>query len=257
MVFAIRLFVLLLVATPFSLELNAQESCSVEAKLLLVPTQVEAAIPLLRATGELRARIYFYDTPSLDLLSKGLILRLREGANGDLTVKLRPLNGKPLTGSSSPPSPSSSARKGERYKCEVEITGGVEGRSYSIGTRYRAEQVPESGMELARLLSPGQKKLLEDSHVQVDWTKVKRVANIQSTSWTVRAQAPLNKFSMELWEWPRGRILEMSAKAGPDAGKAVYTGLESLAKKKGLALSAVQRSKTAMALEQMNPVPGR
>ena len=199
----------------------------------------------------MRTRIYFYDTPSLDLLSKGLILRLREGANGDLTVKLRPLNGKHFSGSSG---------RGERYKCEVEITGGVEGRSYSIGTRYRANranQVPESGLELARLLSPGQKRLLEDSQVQVDWTKVKRVADIQSTSWTVRAQAPLNEFSMELWEWPRGkrpsgRVLEVSAKTGPDAGRAAYSELESLAKKKGLALSAVQLSKTATALEQMN-----
>src|SRR5437868_5091768 len=115
MLFVMRLFVLLLVAGSFSLELKAQESCNVEAKLLLVPTQAEAAIPLLHATGELRTRIYFYDTPSLDLLSKGLILRLREGANGDLTVKLRPLNGKHFSGSSG---------RGERYKCEVEITGG-------------------------------------------------------------------------------------------------------------------------------------
>jgi hypothetical protein len=248
MVFAIRLFVLLLAAASSSLELKAQESCNVEAKLLLVPKQAEAAIPLLHATGELRTRIYFYDTTSLDLLSKGLILRLRKGANSDLTVKLRPLNGKRFSGSSS---------GGERYKCEVEITGGVEGRSYSVGTRYRADQVPESGVELARLLSPAQKRLLEDSQVQVDWTKVKRVADIQSTSWTVRAQAPLNKFSMELWESPSGRILEVSAKTGPDAGPGAYSELEGLAKKKGLALSAVQRSKTATALEQMNPVPAR
>ena len=253
MVFAMRLFVLLLVLAPFSFELKAQESCNAEAKLLLVPEQAEAAIPKLHATEELRTRIYFYDTPSLDLLSKGLILRLRKGANGDLTVKLRPLDGKHFFASSS---------GSERYKCEVEITGGAEGRSYSVGTRYSADQVPESGAELARLLSPGQTRLLEDSQVQVDWTKVKRVADIQSTNWTVRAQAPLNKVSMELWEWPRGkrpsgRILEMSAKTGPDAGHAAYTELESLAKKKGLALSAVQRSKTATALEEMKAVPPR
>ena len=112
-----------------------------------------------------------------------------------------------------------------------------------------------SGVELARLLSPGQQRLLEDSHVQVDWTKVRRVADIQSTSWTVRAQAPLNKFSMELWEWPSGSILEVSAKTGPDAGPAAYSELERLAKKKGLALNSVQRSKTATALEQINAVP--
>jgi hypothetical protein len=253
MVFATRLFVMLLVAAPLSVEMKAQESCGVEAKLLLVPTQMEEALRLLHATGELRTRIYFYDTPSLDLFAKGLILRLRVGGNGDLTVKLRPLNGKNFSGSSS---------RGEKYKCEVEITGGVEGRSYSVATRYRTSQVPESGTELARLLSPGQKKLLGDSQIQVDWTKVKRVADIQSTSWTVRGKAPLNKFSMELWEWPQGgrpneRILEVSAKTGPETGDAAYSELESLAKKRGLALSAMQQSKTATALAQMNPVPAQ
>jgi len=173
---------------------------------------------------------------------------LRQGASSDLTVKLRPLLGKQFSDPSS---------GNERHKCEVEITDGVEKRSYSIGTKYNPAHVPETGKELLHLLSPGQKRLLEDSEIQIDWTKVKRVADIQSTSWTVRAQAPLDKFSMELWEWPSGRILEVSIKAGPDAGRAAYTELESLAKKKGLALSAVQQSKTATALEQMKAVPAR
>src|SRR5260370_33426100 len=133
MVLARRLYVLLLVVVFICVDLRAQESCNSEAKLLLVPTQVEAAIPLLHATRELRSRIYFYDTPALDLLSKGLILRLRLGAKGDLTVKLRPPLGKQFS------DPSSGS---ERYKCEVEITGGVEGRSYSVGTRYSAGYAP-------------------------------------------------------------------------------------------------------------------
>src|SRR5260370_37920482 len=109
MVLARRLYVLLLVVVFICVDLRAQESCNFEAKLLLVPTQVQAAIPLLHATRELRTRISFYDTPALDLLSKGLILRLRQGASSDLTVKLRPLPGKQF---SDPSSPSSGS---ERY----------------------------------------------------------------------------------------------------------------------------------------------
>jgi hypothetical protein len=86
---------------------------------------------------------------------------------------------------------------------------------------------------------------------------VRRVADIQSASWIARAQAPLKEFSMELWDWPSGRILEVSSKAASDAGRAAYTELESLVKKKGLALSAVQQSKTATALGEMNPVQVR
>ena len=248
MVLAMRFCVLLLVVVSFCVELQAQKSCNFEAKLLLVPTEVQAAIPLLRATRELRTRIYFYDTPGLDLLSKGLILRLRQGASSDLTVKLRPRLGKQFSDPSS---------GNERYKCEVEITGGVEKHSYSVGTRYSAGRVPETGDDLLHLLSSGQKRLLEDSQIRIDWTKVKQVADIQSTSWTVRAQAPLKKFSMELWEWPNGRVLEVSTKAAPNAGRAAYTELESLAKRKGLALSAVQQSKTATALEEMSVVQAR
>jgi hypothetical protein len=248
MVLAMRFYVLLLAVAFFCIELQAQESCNIEAKLLLAPTQVQAAIPLLHATRELRTRIYFYDTPALDLLSKGLILRLRQGASGDLTVKLRPPLGKQFS------DPSSGS---ERFKCEVEITGGEENGSYSVGTKYNAAHVPETGKELLHTLSPGQKRLLEESQIQIDWTKVKQVAAIQSTSWTVHAQAPLKKFNMELWEWPNGRVLEVSTKVAPNAGRAAYAELESLAKKNGLALSAVQQSKTTTALEEMNAVPAR
>jgi hypothetical protein len=192
--FAMRFYVVSLIAVFLCVDLKAQESCNSEVKLLLVPTQVEAAIPLLHAARELRSRIYFYDTPALDLLSKGVMLRLRVGANSDLTVKLRPLTGKQFS------NPSSGS---ERYKCEAEITGGVEGRSYSVATGYRVGHVPETGPELLHMLSAGQRRLLEQSQIQIDWPKVTRVADIQSTSWTVRAQAPLNKFSMELWDWPK------------------------------------------------------
>jgi hypothetical protein len=57
--FAMRFCVLSLVAVFLCVDLKAQESCNSEVKLLLVPTQVEAAIPLLHATRELRSRIYF------------------------------------------------------------------------------------------------------------------------------------------------------------------------------------------------------
>jgi hypothetical protein len=248
MIFPMRFGVLSLVAASFCVEVQAQENCNFEAKLLLVPAQVQDAISSLHATRRLRTRIYFYDTPALDLLSKGLILRLRQGASNDLTVKLRPLSGEQFSDSSS---------GSERSKCEVEITGGVEGRSYSVGTRYGAGHAPETGKEVVRQLSAGQQRLIEGSQIQIDWTKVKRVADIQSTSWTVPAQASLPKFSMELWDLPNGKILEVSTKVGPTAGHAAYAELESLAKKKGLELSAVQQSKTATALEEMNSTPAQ
>jgi hypothetical protein len=236
----------LLVAASLCPNLHAQQSCNYEAKLLLVPSQVRAATTLLHTTKESNGRIYFYDTPALDLLSKGLILRLRKGAASDLTVKMRPPDGKRFSDPTS---------GNERYKCEVEITGGAERLSYSVQNDYVAGIVPEKGKDLLPLLSPGQKKLLEDSQIRIDWTKVKQVAHIQSTTWKGRVrESSLGKLSLELWEWPNSSILEVSTKAAPNAGRAAYTALESLAKKKGLALSAVQQSKTATALEEIRTV---
>ncbi len=226
----------------YSLSLHGQERCSEEVKLLLSPAQVQAAIPALGARGETHGRIYFYDTPALDLLSKGVILRLREGAEIDLTAKLRPGTGEKFV-------EPSGGREG--FKCEVDLNDGVENQSFSVQKKYVAAKAPMTGEELLQLLSEAQKKLLEDSKVQIDWKRVRRIADIQSTSWTTRAKSPLSKLSIELWEWPGGRILEVSARVVPDAGQATYAELRNLANKNGLALSADQRSKTAIALKEI------
>jgi hypothetical protein len=233
-----RLRFLTLIATFLIVaSLYGQETCSEEVKLLLSPLQLQAVIPALAARGVTHGHIYFYDTPALDLLSKGVILRFRKGAEIDLTAKLRPIPGEKFVYAS-----------GGRYECEVDLNDGVENASFSLQNNYLVAKAPETGEELFQLLSEGQKKLLEDSKVQIDWRRVKRIAEIQSTSWTSRKKAPLGKLSLELWEWPGGSILEVSKRVVTDAGQATYVELRDLASKNGLGLNTDQRSKTAIAL---------
>jgi hypothetical protein len=226
----------------FVFSLNAQETCTEEVKLLLSPTQVQAAVPNLQARGETHSRIYFYDVPGLKLLASGVILRLREGADGDVTVKLRPLSGEKFL------DPSGDR---ERYKCEVDLNDGVENQSFSVQTKNVTAKVPETGEEFFQLLSDGQKKLLENSKVPIDWKRVKRIAEIQSTSWKTRAQPPFGKLSLELWEWANGSVLEVSTKVASDEGQSTYVELRDLANKHGLELSLNQHSKTAIALGEI------
>jgi len=228
--------------------LCAQPDCDVEVKLLLSPAQVQKAVSALNARGETPGSNYFYDTPKLELLSQGLILRLRGGKESDLTVKLRPSADKKFSGSSG---------AGDRFKCEGEITGGVESMSYSVAIGFDADRLPETGEQLQALLSAGQKKLLADSGIPIDWLRVKQVANISSTSWTARADGLPGKLSLELWRWRKGSVLELSTKTGAETGKATYDALEDLAKKDGLTLSKDQRSKTATALDEINAVPAK
>lgn len=220
--------------------LLAQETCSEEVKLLLSPSQVQTAIAALEARHETHGRVYFYDTPTLDLLSKGVILRFREGAKVDLTVKLRPLPGAKFVDRSGVQ---------DDHKCEVDLNDGVESESFSLTNP--AAKPPARGEELLQQLSEGQKRLLRDSQVPIDWKRVKRIAEIQSTSWTTRADPPLSKLSMELWKWPGGSLLEVSTRSEQDAGQATFVELRNLANKNGLALDTNQRSKTAIALGEI------
>ena len=110
-------------------------------------------------------------------------------------------------------------------------------KSFSVQRDYVDAKVPETGTEVFQSLTVGQKKLLEDSKVAIDWSRVQRIANIQSTSWKTNAKGELGKLSVELWEWPGGSILEVSTKVAPAAGQSTYSGLKLLAKRQGLAVS--------------------
>jgi hypothetical protein len=228
--------------------LHAQENCNVEVKLLLSPAETQAAIAALGAKKETGGRVYFFDTHALDLLLQGAVVRLRLGARNDLTVKLRPPNGRKI-------SAPSQGRDG--FKCEVDLTGEGANSSYSITTGFAPGEFPQSGKDVSRLLIPAQTRLLEDAHISVDWTRVKRIAEITSTDWRPRTQPHLGKLTLELWGWPGGKALELSTKVAPGAGPSTYAELQELVRSKQLSMSPIQRAKTSIALEVITHNPAQ
>ncbi len=232
----------------FGSALQAEEQCNIEAKLLLSPTEAQAAIASLDLKKETGGQVYFFDTAALDLLSHGLIIRLRQGGDNDLTVKLRPPGGKKL---------SVPSNVGEAFSCEVDLIGDATVPSYTARREYSATRLPETGTEISKLLDAGQEELLKQAQISIDWTRVKRIADIQSTSWQTNAQPNFKKLTLELWESPAGRILELSAKAGPDAGPSTYKALQQLVSTKGLVLNSTQEAKTSLALEMLTRRAGR
>lgn len=223
--------------------LPARERCRVEVKLLLSPTETQTAVNSLNVGKEKTDRVYFFDTSSLDLLSQGGIVRLRQGsAKNDLTVKLRLPEERRL------PDPSGGR---ENFKCEFDLNAGRATLSYSIRSRYAAARLPETGKDISSLLSAGQKKLLREAQVSIDWTRVKRIADIEATDWHTKAQPQFKKLDLELWEWPTGKILELSTRVGPDAGPSTYKELQKLVKGRGLSVSDSQQPKTTTVLEAL------
>jgi hypothetical protein len=224
---------------------NAPENCNVEVKLLLSPGETQAAVAAFGGTKETAGRIYFFDTDKLELLSQGAIVRLRQGAKSDLTIKFRAPDRERL---------SRTTGGGSNFKCEVDLTGNGANPSYSITTQLTADKLPQTGTDVSRLLSSAQIELFEDAHVSVDWTRVKRVAEITSTDWQTRSQPNVGKLTLELWEWPGGKVLELSTKVSSDAGSSAYTTLQQLVKRKQLAMSPDQRVKTSIALEAITHI---
>ena len=141
------------------------------------------------------------------------------------------------------------AQARDGFKCEVDMTQEGANSSYSITAQLATEELPGTGTDVARLLSPAQLKLLQDAQISVDWTAVKRIAEITSTDWQTKPQPRLGKLTLELWEWPGGKALELSAKVSSDAASATYAELQQLVKSKQLTMSTDQRVKTTIALE--------
>jgi len=220
----------------------AQAGCGVEVKVLLSPEQTKAAVASLNVGRETDGQIYLFDTSSLDLLSHGVIVRLRQGSSVDLTVKVRPPGNKEFSGTPA-------GRK--NFKCEVDIVGGEEQKSYSIQSKFAGQQIPETGSEIFGMLNASQKDLLKQGRISTDWTLVKRIAAIESKSWRVRAEPHLNPLVLELWQWPTGQVLELSTRAGGAAGSSVDSQLQQLAKAKGLSLSRQQQFKTTLVLQAL------
>jgi hypothetical protein len=222
--------------------LPAEETCPVEVKLLLAPPTIQTVIASLGFEKKTATQVYFFDTDALELLRQGVILRVRQGADNDLTVKVRvPQSGKQVD----------TTHLRELFPCEVDRTGAGEDTDYSVRRKYKVPQVPEMGSDIKSLLSRPQERLLREARASIDWARVMRIANINSTKWETAAQPPFGKLALELWEWPAGTILEVSTKAGPGAGPSTYAELQRLVNMKNLSLNADQGTKTRTVLETL------
>jgi hypothetical protein len=221
---------------------HAQEPCPVEVKLLLSAPAPQSVITALGFKTMTAGLVYFFDTESLDLLTQGVIVRIRQGGSSDLTVKVRLPKGR---------SSEDRAQLLEQFPCEIDRTRAEADTSYAVGRPYRAARVPESGMDVFNLLSASQKNLLKVAGVSIDWVRVGRIASIQSTKWQTGAQSPYGKLALELWEWPAGKILEISAKAPPASDESRYKQLAQLVEMNGLSLNADQDTKTTTVLKTL------
>jgi hypothetical protein len=222
--------------------LRAEETCPGEIKFLLSPPTIQTVVLSLGFEHKAVGQIYLFDTDELDLMKQGVILRVRRGRDNDLTVKIRwPVDDKGVD----------TFKLRKHFPCEMDRTGAGEDISYSVGRKYKPGRVPETGEKILRILSAQQKTLLQEAGVLVDWSRVKRLANIKLTKWESVTGPSFSKLALELWESPGGNILELSTKVAPGSGAKNYAELQRLLDQKGLPLSSSQGTKTSMVLENL------
>ena len=220
--------------------LRAEKRCSAEVKLLLPPPTIQKVIASLIFTKPTSSQIYFFDTGARDLQRQGVIVRVRQGVDDDLTVKVRVPEGSKQIDVSS---------LRAHFPCEVNRTGAGEDSDYSVKRKYKTLEVPQMGLDIFKLLNSSQKQLLEEAKVSIDWGRTTRTVDIRSTTWETTTQPPFRKLALELWEWPAGSILEVSAKVGPDEGQSKYAELQRLLNRNNMCLSPSQGNKTSAVLE--------
>jgi hypothetical protein len=222
---------------------RAQEACPVEVKLLLSPPTIQTVIASLDFKKQTAGRVYFFDTQALDLLNRGVIVRIRQGGSNDLTVKVR----RPDANQRGDGSPLH-----DQFPCEIDRTQAGASTSYAVKRRYRAARVPDTGIDIYDLLNTSQKKLLQEAQISIDWARVKRIASINTTKWQNSAESLSGALALERWDWPKGSILELSARAAPAAGLSKYAELERLIRAKNLSLSNSQETKTSKVLQSLS-----
>ncbi len=219
--------------------LHAEETCSVEIKLLLSPSTIKSVVASMSFGKQTTSRIYFFDTDNLSLLNQGVIVRVRQGAKNDLTVKVRLPKGNNQIESS---------KLREHFGCEIDRTEAGANTSYSVRQNYKDRPVPEAGADLFSALSPRQRQLLREAHVSIAWSQVRRISSIRSTTWATPPESPPGKLTLEYWEFPEGSILELSTRSSASEWELKSADLHRLAKLKGLSLSANQETKTSTVL---------
>ncbi len=221
--------------------MHSQEECSTEIKFQLSPPVLQTVIAALSFENEKAGQVDFFDTENRDLLKSGLIVRVRRGAANDLTLKVRV----PAKGTQQ----AETSQLRQHFQGEIDRNGAGEDISYAVGRKYKPTHAPQSGDEIFRALSGSQKSLLKMAEIPVDWTRVKRIAGVKSTSWETKSQVGFRKIALELWEWPENRVLEVSTRvAGAEDGPQKSMELRELMSRKGLLLSDQQGNKTSTVL---------
>jgi nitrogen fixation protein FixH len=222
---------------------------AIEIKATVPERQVDAALKRYRLTrnnDELRL-IYFFDTPQLQLLEAGVIVRARRviGDTHDSTVKARPVD---------PARLGAAWKRQPGFKIEVDASEKGLVKSASFSTRVqkgRIKRVVVRGKRVRSLFTTDQERFLRRiAKRRVDFEKIVPMGPLSAQRWDFEDPGCPWPITAELWQREDGqRMMELSVKAPAQQAAAVMAGFMAFLTEVGAHRNEREQAKTRWALE--------
>lgn len=217
---------------------------AVELKLV-VPKRNSRSLGIDPDRGAARRRIYFLDTPALDLYRHGIIVRFRDRTDrrDDAVVKLRPVVPGRVPGW---------LRQTDRFRVEIDALPGFAVCSGALKERLGHGEVSRAvaaGRPLTKLLAPRQRRLLFRYAPAVRLRDLTVYGPIDVRCQSVKLRGFDRGLTAERWRYPDGSdLVELSTRCPVDEAVAVAARVSTALRAYGVVPADLQRTKTELAL---------
>ena len=221
---------------------------AIEIKATIPDHQIEEALNRYKLTprNDEERYIYFFDTPKLDLLEAGIIMRARRivGDAHDSTVKFRPVE---------PSSVGEEWRKFPDFKVEADASekGLVKSASFSMpAEKGLIKRVAVGKRPIRELLTAEQKAFIEKTAGRkIDFDTLVVLGPLRANRWRFEDPGCPWPITAELWtREDRQRMMEMSIKAPGVQAAAAVGGFMAFLAEVGAERDKEQQTKTRWAL---------
>jgi hypothetical protein len=222
---------------------------AIEIKATIPDTHIEQTLARFNLTlnNDEERYIYFFDTPTLDLLKAGIIARARRmvGEEHDSTVKFRPVV---------PEEISDKWRNSPGFKIEADASekGIVKSASFTMPVKKGLIKDVVGGQKsIAKLFTKDQEDFLaEMANYPIDYSAIAILGPLKANRWKFEDPACPWKISAELWRREDGdRLMEMSIKAPIVQAAAAIGGFMAFLAEVGAQHDTKQQTKTHWALD--------
>ena len=222
---------------------------AIEIKATIPDHQIESALARFGLTkrNDEKRYIYFFDTPTLDLVQAGIIMRARRvvGDQHDSTVKFRPVE---------PQDVAKKWQKFEDFKIEADASekGVVKSASFTMPVaKGLIKRVADGKRPIAKLFTKEQEEfLLLMAGRQIDYSGLVVLGPLEAQRWKFEDKACPWPITAELWKRGDGeRLMEVSIKAPAVQAAAAVGGFMAFLAEVGAERDRRQQTKTHWALD--------